>query len=449
MHLTLVKPNLGHTDHHGSFVDAARMEPLNLGLLAGLTPAGIDLTLFDDRVDPFDPDTPTDLVAITVEAFTARRAYEIADAYRARGVPVVLGGIHPTLLPDEAALHADAVVLGEAEGVWGELLADAHARRLAPRYRAARVGVPQGDLRPRRDLYAGKGYLPLALLQFGRGCAYRCDFCAVGAVAHGRHGTRPLAAVLAEVAEIRAGGRRDLFFVDDNLVADPVALKELLRALIPLRMRWVSQASLEHTHDPELLDLFAASGCLGNVIGFESLSPASLREAHKGPNLLASPRYAAEVEALRAHHLQTWAAFVLGFDHDTVDSLLETCEWAVAQRFAFAAFNLLTPYPGTPLYRRLAAQQRLLYDGVWWLHPDYRFNDAAFEPARMSADALTEVAWRCRRRWSSPASILQRAFDPATHLHSLRQLVVYARYNPLFRREMAKKQGLRLGMREG
>jgi radical SAM superfamily enzyme YgiQ (UPF0313 family) len=254
--------------------------------------------------------------------------------------------------------------------------------------------------------------------------------------------------VLAEVRAIRAGGRRDLFFVDDNLVADPVALKELLRALIPLRVRWVSQASIEHTHDPELLELFCASGCLGNVIGFESLNAASLHEAQKAPNLRTSPRYVAEVEALRTHHLQTWAAFVLGFDHDTPDSLWETCEWAIAQRFAFAAFNLLTPYPGTPLYRRLAAQQRLLYDGVWWLHPDYRFNDAAFKPAQMTADALTEVAWRCRRRWSSPASILRRLLDPATHLHSLSQLVVYARYNPLFRREAFKKQGLRLGTRD-
>jgi radical SAM superfamily enzyme YgiQ (UPF0313 family) len=444
MHVTLVKPMLGPMADGSRFVDEARMEPLTLGVLAGLTPAGVDITLFDDRIDPFDPDTPTDLVAITVETFTARRAYEIADAYRARRVPVVLGGVHATLLPEEAAAHADALVLGDAEGVWGSVVADAHAGALAARYRGA-PGVPQAGTLPRRDLYADNAYLPLALVQFGRGCPYRCDFCAVGAVASGRHCSRPLAEVLAEVHEILAAGRRDLFFVDDNLIADREGLKDLLRALIPLRVRWVSQVSVEHCHDPELLELFAASGCLGNVIGFESLTPASLREAQKAPNLRASPRYADEIAALRAHHLQTWAALVLGFDADTVESLAETCEWAIAQRFAFAAFNLLTPYPGTPLYQRLAEEGRLLYDGAWWRHPDYRFNHAPFKPAQMTADELTDVAWRCRQRWSSPGSILRRVLDPATHLHSLERVAVYALYNPLFRREAFKKQGMRLG----
>jgi radical SAM superfamily enzyme YgiQ (UPF0313 family) len=443
VHVTLVKPTLGRTERDERFVDEARMEPLNLGVLAGLTPDGIDLTLVDDRVDLVDPDAPTDLVAITVETFTARRAYELADAWRARGVRVVMGGMHATLLPDEVAGHADAVVTGDAETVWAPLLADARAGRLAPRYHGA-PGAPQPGARPRRELYAGKGYLPIHLIQFGRGCPYRCAFCAVGAFFDHRHRARPVAEV---VAEIEAAGARDWFFVDDNLAADVPALKELLRALVPLRLRWVSQVSVEHAHDPELLDLFAASGCLGNVIGFESLDPASLRDARKAPNLRASPRYADEIAALRARHLQTWAALVLGLDHDTVASLEATCEWAIDQRFAFAAFNVLMPYPGTALYARLAEEGRLLYDGRWWLHPDYRFNHAAFRPARMTADELTEVAWRCRRRWSSVGSIVRRALDPATHLASLSRFAVYCAYNPLFRREAFKKQGMRLGTR--
>lgn len=443
MHVTLVKPTLGRTERDERFVDEARMEPLNLGVLGGLTPTGIDLTLVDDRIDAVDPDAPTDLVAITVETFTARRAYELADAWRARGVPVVMGGMHATLLPDEVAAHADAVVTGDAETVWAGLLADARAGRLAARYHGV-PGAPQPGARPRRDLYAGKGYLPVHLIQFGRGCPYRCAFCAVGAFFGHRHHARPVAEV---VAEIGAAGARDWFFVDDNLAADVPALKELLRALTPLRLRWVSQVSVEHAHDPELLDLFVASGCLGNVIGFESLDPDSLRDARKAPNLRASPRYADELAALRARHLQTWAALVLGLDHDTVASLEDTCEWAIAQRFAFAAFNVLMPYPGTPLYARLAEEGRLLYDGRWWLHPDYRFNHAAFRPARMTADELTEVAWRCRKRWSSVGSIVRRALDPATHLASFERFAVYCAYNPLFRREAFKKQGMRLGTR--
>lgn len=443
MHLTLVRPTLGRTEHDDRFVDEARMEPLSLGVLAGLTPEGVDVALVDDRIDEVDFDAPTDLVAITVETFTARRAYELAAEYRARRVPVVMGGMHATLLPDEVAQHADAVVTGDAERVWSRVVADARAGALAPRYRGD-LGTPQPGVRPRRDLYAGKGYLPVSLLQFGRGCPHRCEFCAIGAYFGHRHVARPVAEVLAEIA---ACGRRDLFFVDDNLVADGAAAKELLRALAPLGVRWVSQATVDHARDPELLRLFADSGCLGNVIGFETLDPDNLRAAHKGTNLRASPRYAEEIAALRAHHLQTWAAFTLGYDGDTVDALRETCEWAIAQRFAFAAFNVLMPYPGTPLYDRLAAEGRLLYDGRWWLHPDYRFNHAAFRPARMTADELTEVGWACRRRWSSPGSILRRVLDPATHLASLERFVVYWAYNPLYRRESFKKQGMRLGTR--
>jgi radical SAM superfamily enzyme YgiQ (UPF0313 family) len=143
--------------------------------------------------------------------------------------------------------------------------------------------------------------------------------------------------------------------------------------------------------------------------------------------------------------LQTWAAFVLGYEHDTPESILATCEWAIHNRFTFAAFNVLMPYPSTPLYERLEAEDRLLYDGRWWLHPDYRFNHAAFRPARMTADELTDVAWECRRRWSSRSSIVRRTFDPLTNLASPLRFALYCAYNPLFRRESFRKQGMHLG----
>jgi radical SAM superfamily enzyme YgiQ (UPF0313 family) len=441
--VTFIKPTLGRLADGAPFVDAARMEPLQLALLAGLTPAGVDVELLDDRIDRIDYDEPTDLVAITVEAFTARRAYEISAEYRARRVPVVMGGMHATLIPDEVAQHADAVFTGDAETLWAQVVADAHGGRLRPRYHGA-PGVPQPGVLPRRDLLAGKGYLPLSLLQFGRGCRHGCEFCAVGAYFEHHVHTRPVAEV---VAEIQAQPRRNLFFVDDNFIADPGAAKALLRALIPLRVRWVSQASVDQVRDPELMRLFVESGCLGNVIGFESLDPANLRQMHKGPNLAGFDRYAGAVGMLRAHGLQTWAAFALGYDHDTVDSILATVEWSIENRFTFAAFNVLMPYPGTPLYARLEAEGRLLYDGRWWLHPDYRFNSAAFRPARMTADELTGATWACRRRWSSPVSIVRRAFDPRTNMGSPFRFALYCAYNPLYRREALKRQGLRLGLR--
>jgi radical SAM superfamily enzyme YgiQ (UPF0313 family) len=443
MHVTFVKPTLGSVGDDERFIDEARMEPLSLAVLAGLTPPGVDCRLFDDRIDEIDYDEPTNLVAINVETFTARRAYEIAAEYRARGVPVVMGGMHATLIPDEVAEHADSVYTGDGEALWPQVVEDAHAGRLRPCYHG-KLGVPQLGVKPRRDLYAGKSYLPVSLLQFGRGCVNHCEFCAVGEYFDHRNTTRPVQEV---VDEIRAQSLRHLFFVDDNLIANPEAAKELLRALIPLKVRWVSQVSVDHTRDPELMRLFVESGCLGNVIGFESLVVENLQQMRKDPNLVAFDRYSEAVATLRNHRLQTWAAFALGNDHDTVESILATCEWGISNHFTFAAFNVLMPYPSTPFYERLQAEGRLLYDGRWWLHPDYRFNHAAFRPAQMTPDDLTEAAWACRRRWSSHSSIIRRALDPRTNLATPFRFATYVIYNPLFRREAFKRQSMRLGTR--
>ena len=445
MHVTLVKPTLGRTAHDERFVDEARMEPLQLGVLAGLTPDGVDLTLFDDRVDDFDPDAPTDLVAITVETFTARRAYEIAAAYRERRVPVVMGGMHATLLPDEVAgARRRARDRRRRAGVAAGAPADARDGRLAPRYHgaprhAAAGRAPASRPLPRQGLPAGRA------LSSSAAAAPTAARSAPSAPSSTIATTRGPSRRSSPRSRRAAGATSSSSTTTSSPTRTPP--RSCCGRSMPLGVRWVSQASVDHAHDPELLRLFAESGCLGNVIGFESLDPGNLREARKGPNLRASPGYADEVAALRAHHLQTWAAFVLGYDHDTVASLEATCEWAIEQRFAFAAFNVLMPYPGTALYARLAAEGRLLYDGRWWLHPDYRFNHAAFRPARMTADELTEVGWRCRRRWSSLGSIVRRALDPATHLRSLERFAVYCAYNPLFRRESFKKQGMRLGTR--
>ncbi|HNT74163.1 MAG TPA: radical SAM protein [Anaerolineae bacterium] len=443
MHLTLVKPTIGRLEH-SLFVDEARMEPLQLGVLAALTPPDVDVALYDDRCEAVPYDAPTDLVAITVETFTARRAYEIGAEYRARGVSVIMGGMHATLLPDEVAQHADSVYTGDAEFLWADVIADARRGALKPRY-AAPAGPPQPGVLTRRDLFKGKGYLPITLLQFGRGCRFRCEFCAVSAYFDHRQHCR---SVRETVAEIEAQERAELFFVDDNLLADPAAAKALFRALIPLKVHWVSQASLDMTRDPELMRLMAQSGCLGHVIGFESIDPRNLRAMGKTPNLVGGfDAYRPQLEILRDHGLQTWAAFTLGHDFDTVESLQRLLDFALANKFAFAAFNVLMPYPNTPLYRRLAVEGRLLYDGQWWLHPDYRFNYAAFSPARMTPDELTEAGYHCRKVYNRVDNIVRRALDFKTNLSSLYRFAIYAAYNRLFRQETFKKHGMRFGLK--
>jgi radical SAM superfamily enzyme YgiQ (UPF0313 family) len=443
MKITFVKPTIGRLEH-SLYTDEGRMEPLQLGVLAGLTPPDVECVLYDDRVEDVRYDEPTDLVAITVEIYTARRAYEIAAEFRARAVPVIMGGFHPTLAPNECLRHADSIFIGDAEMLWHQVVTDARASNLRRVYRAP-TGVAQaGGVKPRRDLFRGKGYLPITLMQFSRGCRFACDFCAISTFFDRRHHVRRIDEVLDEIS---AQERRTIFFVDDNLFSNHVAAKELMRALIPLRINWVSQGSIDMTTDPELMDLMEASGCIGNVIGFESIDRRNLKSMKKGPSFLLGgwDRYETACNVLRRHHLQTWAAFTLGHDHDTLESIQETSDFAHHHNFCFAAYNILMPYVGTPLYSRLERERRLLWDGKWWLHPEYRFNHASFVPKNMSPDELTDACWRCRRRWNRAGSVFKRMWDFQTHLSSPRRLAVYLTYNPLYAREAVRKQGMWFG----
>ncbi len=258
---------------HRLYVDEARMEPLQLGVLAALTPPDVDVRLYDDRMEEIPYEEPADLVAITVETYTARRAYEISAEFRQRGVPVILGGMQPTLIPEETMSRADSIFTGDAEFGWAEVIDDARRGKLKPIYRAP-IGRPQPGTLTRRDLFEGKSYLPVTLLQFSRGCRFACTFCAVSAYFDRTQYCRDVREV---VQEIEAQERKFLFFVDDNLLSDHEAAKELFRALIPLKVRWVSQGAIDMTRDLELMDLMARSGCVGLVVGFESLDSRNLR----------------------------------------------------------------------------------------------------------------------------------------------------------------------------
>lgn len=441
MNITLIKPNIGKMGE-AKYIDEGRMEPLQLGVLAALTPKAHQVKLYDDRCESLPYDEATDLVAITVESFTARRSYEIADEYRRRAVKVVLGGMHVTLLPQEASAHADAIVTSDAECVWPQLLDDLEQGCLKPCYEG-KVADPPQPFSTRRDLFVGKGYLPITLLQFSRGCYQQCSFCASSCYFKAKHHTRSVEDV---VTEIKAQKRKLLFFVDDNIVADPAKAKMLFKALIPLKVRWVSQGSLDMLRDDELMRLMVTSGCLGLVIGFESLREESIREMNKASNRgRATLAYETEIEKLRDYGLQTWAAFTLGHDHDTREDLLETVDFAIRHKFTFAAFNILMPYPGTALYEKLEREGRLLYGGKWWLDPEYRFNHAAFVPKQMSAQELTELSFYCRKRFNSPSSVFRRIWDRKTNLRSPYRFFTYLLYNPLFRKEVFKKQGMRFG----
>lgn len=443
MRITLIKPNMGRM-MNGVYIDEGRMEPLQLGIIAALTPQDVEVKMYDDRMEEIPYDENTNLVVITVETFTAKRSYEISSEFRKRGVKVIMGGMHPTLYPEEVREHCDSIAKGDAELIWSEIIEDLKSGNLKKEY-MGEFGEPQSGVFTRRDIFKGKGYLPFSLIQFSRGCKYGCEFCASSVYFKKNHYCRKVESV---VNEIKSQKLKLLFFVDDNIVSDREKAKELFRALIPLKIKWFSQASMDMTEDLELMKLMAESGCLGNVVGFESLNAENLIEVSKTPNINNGKLFREQINIMRDYNLQNWAAFTVGYDHDTKDSIKRTAEFAIKNKFAFAAFNILMPYPNTKLYNKLLEENRLLYDGKWWIHDDYRFNNAAFKPKNMSADELTEAAFQARKMFNSPYSIFTRSLDLKTHMSSLFRYVTYYTYNPLFRKEVYKKQGLIFGKDE-
>jgi len=404
--VTLVHPCVGRKPGQ-SYIKTWQMESLPAATLAGLTPREIDVKFYDDRLETIPIDEPTDLVAISVETYTAKRAYQIASDYRSRGVPVVMGGFHASLRPQEVAQYAESVVIGEAETIWAGLLDDARHGTLQKVYKGEGRPSLEG-LRPDRSIFRGKRYLPIGLVEAGRGCHLRCEFCAVQTVFERTQTRRPIDRILDELRALK-DHKRIFFFVDDNITSNISQAKEFFRALIPLKIRWVSQASINAAHDEEFLDLLVRSGCQGVLIGFESLNPANLTAMDKTFNM-AKGGFEKALANLRRHKIRVYGTFIFGYDGDTPDSFRPTLEFAQAHGFYIAAFNHLTPFPGTPLYQRLEAEGRLLYD-EWWLDDRYSYNRIPFQPKGMSPEVLQRECLATRREFYSWRSILRRSVD--------------------------------------
>jgi len=431
--ITFVRPNM----MAGRASDA--MEPLVFAILAGLTPPAVETVLYDERLESIPFDEPTDLAALTVETYTAKRAYQIAGQFRGRGVPVVLGGYHPTFLPYEALQHADAVVIGDAEGVWPQLVQDARHGHLQPIYRQDGYPALAGS-RPNRRIFRGKRYAPAALVQYGRGCRFACEFCSIHAF-YGRNlRQRPVSEVAAEIEALE---RKHVFIVDDNIFVDIPKAKALFEALIPLKIRWSCQVSIDVAKDDDLLRLMEQSGCTTAVIGFESLNEANLAQMKKKWNLKHGD-YATAAQKFRDHGVMIYGSFVFGYDQDTVDSFERTVEFAIRSRFYLGNFNPLTPMPGAKLYDRLQAEGRLRYER-WWLDPDYRYGQATFHPRRMTPDELTEGCFHARRQFNTYASIVRRSLDPSANCRDPYRLGLHLGSNIVSRREIIRKQGKPLG----
>jgi radical SAM superfamily enzyme YgiQ (UPF0313 family) len=408
--------------------------------LAGLTPRDVEVRFYDDRMEKIPFGEPTDLVAISVETYTAKRAYQIASEYRRRKTPVVMGGFHASLVPQEVAKYAEAVVIGEAESIWPKVIDDARHGKLEKTYRQDSRPSLAG-MKPDRSIFRGKKYLPIGLVEAGRGCHFKCEFCAVQTVFGASQTRRPIDDILREIERVKQD-KKLFFFVDDNITSNLRQAKEFFRALIPLKIRWVSQASINAAHDEEFLDLLVRSGCMGVLIGFESLNPENLKDMNKSFNTMRGG-FTNALENLRRHRVRVYGTFIFGYDRDTLHSFTETVRFARTNSMYIAAFNHLTPFPGTPLYRRLESAGRLLYQ-AWWLDDRYRYNHIPFTPAGMSPWDLQRSCLQARREFYSWPSILRRGLDAVNRADHFMWRNFYL-INAMHRSDVSMRDGYPLG----
>ena len=343
------------------------------------------------------PDASADLVAITCTTPSAPRAYELADGYRARGIPVVMGGPHPTLLPLEAASHADAVVLGEAEETWPRLIEDFRQGCMRPRYVSRQPPSLCGLPHPRRDLIQGD-WLAKGVVMATRGCPNACDYCTLPSIYHRSVRCRPVEEVAAEVAGIED---RVVVFLDDNVAASPGYARDLFRAIAPLGKWWAGQATVKIAEDDETLRLAMDSGCKGLFLGIESFSQDSLDGTNKRFNRVERYR---ELVASRLHDsgIAVQAGIMFGFDGDGPDVFARTVQALEEVGVDHATMSFVVPFPGTPLFGRLVREGRILTRD--WARYNGR-TDVVFVPRLMSPEALQEGYEWARRQYRGWASM--------------------------------------------
>ena len=374
-------------------------QQITMPYLAARVPSHWRVIHIDEEAEEVNRNLEADVVGITFHTPSAYHAYDLAAHFRSRGACVAMGGPHVTLLPEEAIQHADVVFIGEAEGLWEEFLVGFEAGKYRRTYR--QNGVPSLNDVPmackalfhRNDHTGG-------VLFATRGCPNRCDFCAIAVMYRNGLRKRPIAEVAAEYASFQG---KVIIFWDDNIVGDRAYAKDLFRAITPYRKWWSSQASIHVGQDDELLEAAACSGCKHLFLGLESISQRSMAEVHKGFNRV--DEYARTIERIHAHGIAVQAGIVFGFDHDTSEIFKDTLDFLEQTGVQNATFNILTPYPGTPLFQRLEAEGRILTKD--WRKYNSRA-DVVYQPKRLSRSELLAGFLYANERFYSLRSVAKR-----------------------------------------
>ncbi len=397
---------------------SSRFPPISLGIVAALTPASWEVELVDENWEPFAY-RPADLVGITAFTASTRRAYEIAAIYRQRGVPVVMGGIHCSMCPREALQHVDTVVIGEAESVWPQVIADFESGRLQREYHGTwsdLAGVPA----PRRDLFH-PGYM-FASVQTSRGCPLNCEFCSVSAFNGQRYRRRPTEEVLAELETIP---QKMLFFVDDNIIGygedSRQAALELFKGMAEQKLDkwWFCQASINFADDEEVLSWAGKAGCQMVFLGLESEETEALEEIDKRLNLQRGvDSYARAFERIHRAGIAVLGAFIFGMDKDTPQKLAHRTDYMIRNPVDVMQTTFLTPLPGTRLFERFQTEGRLLYNDFPQDWDHYDMTEVIHRPRGMSEIELAHFMLSGNRKMYAWPILVRKAISTLFHTHN-------------------------------
>lgn len=431
MNLLLIAPAFVDEKRRGMQGKAFQLPPLSLAAVASATPEHVNIKILDEAIEPIDYNYPADLVGITVLTRFAPRAYEIADNFRRRGIKVVLGGLHPSALPEEAIKHADAVVIGEAEGIWENVIRDFEKKSLKMFYKNQNFPDLSNVRSPRRDLFNKSRYLFTAMVQTTRGCPFDCNFCSVTKFFGGRFRTRPVECVIKEIRSLKS---KFIGFSDDNIFGNRVYARKLFTALKYEGVMWMAQSSINIADDPELLHLAARSGCKGLFVGLESADAESLIQMHKG--FQKPQKFEENVARLHDKGISIMGAFVLGSDNEDTSIFQKTLEFAKRIKLDLAQFSILTPFPGTAIYNKLIKENRI-FNFDW---AKYDAGNAVFKPLKMSAERLKEEVDKLWREFYRFDEVLHRLLTLGKRLPI--QILPLLLLNISFRKEIAATQNL-------
>jgi radical SAM superfamily enzyme YgiQ (UPF0313 family) len=392
MKLLLVCPSV-HRDNTKK-VKPFWLPPLNLAIIAGLTPENWDVTIVDENVEDIDFTINFDLVGISTMTANSGRAYQIALEFKKNRIPIVIGGAHASVCPDEVLKYADCVVVGDAEPIWGTLLSDFENNRLRSRYQSDLKAMICSFGKPRRELLKKEAYLSINTIQTSKGCPFKCSFCSIASRFEGKYGVKPVDDVLKEVGELN-DKNMPIFFVDDNFLVNRKRSREILHALKDLNIKWWSQADITIMKDRELLDLMRESGCIKVVVGFETISDGSLETINKFQNNLDN--YVEFIKILHSHGILVNTSFAFGTEFDNQDIFKQTYNFLIDNEVIFATFNILTPLPGTALYKQLLNEDRIL-DLNW---DNYDMGHPVFQPQNITrAELKAGYDWICEEFYS-------------------------------------------------